>query len=242
MTGRSMRPADLLRRYGLLVLIAALLVAAYAAGLHRYLSFDTLAAQRDALRGFVAERPILTLAAFLALYVAAAAAAIPGVLWLTILGGFLFGALGGGLAAVSAATAGAFILFLATRSAAGGKLRSKAGGFIDKLEKGFSENAFNYLLTLRLLPVAPFFMVNIAAGLLGVKARDFLIASFLGMIPGALVYASIGAGLDAAFAQGKAPDLSIVTKPEIILPLLGLAALSLAPVVWKALRKGKEAA
>ncbi len=85
-------------------------------------------------------------------------------------------------------------------------------------------------------------MVNIAAGLLGVKARDFLIASFLGMIPGALVYASIGAGLDAAFAQGKAPDLSIVTKPEIILPLLGLAALSLAPVVWKALRKGKEAA
>jgi uncharacterized membrane protein YdjX (TVP38/TMEM64 family) len=237
-----MRPADLLRRYGLLVLIAALLVAAYAAGLHRYLSFDTLAAQRDALRGFVAERPIVTLAAFLALYIAAAAAAIPGVLWLTILGGFLFGALGGGLAAVSSATAGAFILFLATRSAAGGKLRSKAGGFIDKLEKGFSENAFNYLLTLRLLPVAPFFMVNIAAGLLGVKARDFLIASFLGMIPGALVYASIGAGLDAAFAAGKAPDLSIVTKPEIILPLVGLAALSLMPVVWKALRKGKETA
>jgi uncharacterized membrane protein YdjX (TVP38/TMEM64 family) len=229
MTGQSMQPADLLRRYGLLALIALVLAAAFASGLHRYLSFDALAAQREALRGFVADRPLLTLAAFFAIYVAAAAAAIPGVLWLTILGGFLFGAVGGGFAAVSAATAGAFILFLATRSASGGKLRARAGGFIDKLEKGFSANAFNYLLTLRLLPVAPFFMVNIAAGLLGVKARDFV------------VYASIGAGLDAAFAAGRAPDLSIVTKPEIILPLVGLAALSLLPVVWKALRKGKEA-
>lgn len=242
MTGPSMRPPDLLRRYGPLALILALLAAAFASGLHRYLSFETLAAQRDALRGFVADRPILTLAAFVAVYVAAAAAAIPGVLWLTILGGFLFGAAGGGLAAVSAATAGAFVLFLATRSAAGGKLRARAGGFVDKLERGFAQNAFSYLLTLRLLPVAPFFMVNIAAGLLGVKARDFVVASFLGMIPGAFVYASIGAGLDAAFAAGRAPDLSIVTKPEIILPLAGLAALSLLPVVWKALRKGKEPA
>lgn len=226
-----------LKRYGPIMLVGLALIVAISQGWHRYLSFDVLAQQREALQALVAARPLMVASVFVAIYVAATATAMPGAIWLTIGGGFLFGPWLGTALSASSATVGAFLLYLATRSAIGGGLRAKAGGLVDKLERGFKENAFSYLLTLRLLPVAPFFGVNLAAGILGVPARTFLIATAIGILPGGFVYALLGNGLGEAFALGQAPDLSILGKPAIIAPLLGLAALALLPVLFKAFGK-----
>jgi uncharacterized membrane protein YdjX (TVP38/TMEM64 family) len=223
-----------LKRFGPILLVAAGLVLALSQGWHRYLSFEMLAQQREALQALVAARPWMVGAAFCAIYVAATATALPGAIWLTIGGGFLFGPWLGTALSASSATIGAFILFLATRSAIGGALRARAGGLAAKLERGFNENAFSYLLTLRLLPIAPFFGVNLAAGVLGVPWRTFLLATAIGILPGGFVYALLGNGLGEAFAQGQAPSLSILGRPAIIAPLLGLAALALLPAVFKA--------
>jgi uncharacterized membrane protein YdjX (TVP38/TMEM64 family) len=230
----------LVKRFGPIALVILALVGAYAAGLHNYLSFEALAERRAGLEAAVKANPLLVALIYMAIYAAIVAASVPGALWVTIAGGFLFGPWVGTALAVTGATIGAMGLFFAAQSAAGGGLRAKAGSGLEKFEAGFKENAFSYLLTLRLLPIAPFFLVNIAAAVLGVNWRTFLIATFIGIIPGALVYAAIGNGLGAAIDAGKAPDLSIATRPEIILPLIGLAALSLAPVVWKRV-KGKSA-
>ena len=229
-----------LKRFGPIALVLAGLALAYSLGLHRLLSFEALAERRAGLEAAVAANPVLVAALYVAVYAAIVAASVPGALWVTIAGGFLFGPWAGTALAVTGATIGAMGLFFAAQSAAGGGLRAKAGSGLARFEDGFRANAFSYLLTLRLLPVAPFFLVNIAAAVLGVSWRIFLVATAIGIIPGALVYAAIGNGLGAAIDEGRAPDLSIATRPEIILPLLGLAALSLAPVVWKRL-KGKAA-
>jgi uncharacterized membrane protein YdjX (TVP38/TMEM64 family) len=223
-----------LKRFGPILLVAAGLAFALSQGWHRYLSFEVLAERREALQAMVAAQPILIAGLFVAIYVAATATAMPGAIWLTIGGGFLFGPWLGTALSASAATVGAFLLYLATRSAIGGSLRARAGGLVDKLERGFRENAFSYLLTLRLLPIAPFFGVNLAAGILGVPWRTFLLATAIGILPGGFVYALLGNGLGEAFAQGQAPDLSILGKPAILAPLIGLAALALLPALFKA--------
>ena len=234
-------------RFAPLALIVIGLAGAYAAGLHKHLSLDTLRDQQAGLEAFVAANLPLAIAIYMGLYILAVALSLPGALFLTLSGGFLFGAwLGGGITVV-AATIGATAIFLAARTALGDTLRAKAGGFIKKLEAGFRENAFNYLLTLRLFPGAPFFVVNLAPAFLGVKLRDYVLATFLGIIPGTLVYASVGAGLKAAFAAGVDVDpvaaaREILFQPVIIGPIIGLIALSLAPVAFKALKRRRARA
>ena len=234
------RPAWL--RFAPLAVIAAGLAAAYAAGLHRYLSLDTLRTQAEALDAAVAQNLPLAVLVYMALYAAAVAFSIPGALFLTLSGGYLFGIWLGGGATVIAATFGACAIFLAAKTAFGDALRARAGGFIEKLEKGFQENAFNYLLTLRLFPGAPFFIVNLVPAFLGVKLRDFFLATLIGIIPGTLVYSAVGNGLRAAFAAGTDVDpvaaaRDLLFRPEIIGPIVGLIALALLPVLAKAFRR-----
>jgi uncharacterized membrane protein YdjX (TVP38/TMEM64 family) len=216
----------------LLLLIALVL----ATGLHRYLSFGALRENRALLQAFVAENYPVAALAFAAAYTAAVALSIPGAVILTVSGGFLFGSLPGTALAVLGATAGATLLFLAARTALGDILRARAGGRLGKLEAGFKENALSYLLVLRLVPLFPFWLVNLAAALLGVPLRTYVVGTFLGIIPGAFVYAQVGAGLGSVFDQGREPSLTGVLTPQVIIALAGLTLLSLIPVAYKRLR------
>jgi uncharacterized membrane protein YdjX (TVP38/TMEM64 family) len=231
-----------IKRFGPIALIVAGLILALSMGWQKYLSFDVLAQQSDALKALVASRPLVVIAAFMGIYIFATAIAMPGAIWLTIGGGFLFGPFLGTALSATSATIGATLLFIAAQSALGGGLRARAGGLIDRLEKGFQDNAFSYLLTLRLLPIAPFFGVNLAAAFLGVPLRTFVIATAIGILPGGFVYAWLGSGIEHVIASGAKPDLKIIFAPQVIGPLMGLAALALLPTVWKFVsQRGKTA-
>lgn len=226
-----------LQRWAPLALIAIGVGLVFAMGWHRYLSLDALRENRTALLAFVTDQPATAGLAYIGIYIVAAMLAIPGVLWLTIAGGFLFGTWLGGAAALLGALIGATLLFLAARGALAPLVSRQAKGWLPKLRDGFQDNAFNYLLTLRLIPLAPFVAVNLAAAAFGVKLRDFVVASGLGMAAGAFIYASIGAGLGAVLDSGGSPDVSLFANPAVYGPILALAALSLTPILWKAMRK-----
>jgi uncharacterized membrane protein YdjX (TVP38/TMEM64 family) len=162
---------------------------------------------------------------------------LPGGAVLTITGGFLFGTVFGCAYAVIGATIGAIVVFLAARSALGDMLRAKAGGSIKRMEEGFREDAFSYLLVLRLVPLFPFFIVNLVPAFLGVGLGVYAAATLVGIIPGAFVYASVGSGVGAIFDAGEKPNLGILFTAPVLLPIIGLSVLALVPVVYKRLRK-----
>jgi uncharacterized membrane protein YdjX (TVP38/TMEM64 family) len=216
-----------------LALILGALGLAYALGLQRSLSFDALAAHRAALAGFVAERPVVAPLLYMLAYVAVVAFSLPGGAVMTLAGGFLFGPWLGAAAAVVAATLGACALFLAARYALAETLARRAGPLMAKVRGGLQRDGFWYLLSLRLLPVVPFWFLNLAPALAGMRLLPYAAATFLGIIPGTAVFAGIGAGLGQVFDAGGKPDLSIIFSPGILLPLLGLAALSLAGAWWR---------
>lgn len=227
----------LLKRLLPLIVIAIALAVFFATGLNRYFTVETLRDNRDALKEWVAASPLLAMGAFAAVYAAAVAISFPGASVLTIFGGFLFGLLPGAPLIVIAATLGATIIFLASRSAGGGSLPARAGRFAKRMEAGFREGELSYMFILRLAPVFPFWAVNIGAGLLGVSLRNFVIGTFFGIIPGTFVYASIGAAADAAFDAGEDVSLTgVLTQPETLLPIVGLIILAFIPVVLRKLK------
>ncbi len=229
-----------LARFLPLALIALGIAAVFASGVYRYLSFEQLRAQRETLSSFVAGQPVIAALAYVGVYMLFTMLMVPGALWVTIAGGFLFGLAGGAALTVVGATAGATCLFLAARTALGEPLRRRAGPFLKKLEAGFQENPFSYMLTMRFLPVVPYPVSNIAPALLGANLRDFVIATCLGIIPGVIAYTLIGSGLGAAFDSGREPDIAGFVQP--LLPaFFALAAVSLAPALIKRLRTRKPA-
>ncbi len=206
----------------------------FAFGLNRYFSLDVLRENHNAFRDWVETSPFLAIGVFILIYAGAVAISFPGASILTVFGGFLFGLIQGVPIIVFAATLGATIIFLASKTALGGSLGKRAGGFISRMEKGFRDDELNYMFLLRLAPVFPFWAINIAAGIIGVSLRNFLIGTAIGIIPGTFVYASIGNAASAAFAAGEDISLSgILFKPETLLPIVGLAILSIIPVVLK---------
>lgn len=223
-----------------LLLIAGGMALVFAMGWHRYLSFEQLKAQREALTAFVAAQPVVAAAGFVAAYFVFTLLMIPGALWLTIGGGFLFGLAAGSALTVLGATLGATALFVVARTALGAPLRRRAGPFLKRLEAGFAQNPFSYMLTMRFLPVVPFPVSNIAPALLGAKLRDFVIATCFGIIPGTVAYAWIGSGLGAAFDSGADPDIGAFAR-QLLPAFLALAAVAIAPALIKRLRAGKPA-
>lgn len=222
-----------LRRLLPLAALLAALAAVLALDLHSYLSLEALRDHRVALSAFVADNRLLAILTFMALYAVAIALSVPGGLVLTVAGGFLFGALTATAYVVVAATLGATAIFLAARTALGDSLRRRAGPWLARMESGFRENAFSYLLVLRLIPIFPFFVVNLVPAFLGVGLRTYVVATFLGIIPGSYVYALVGAGLGSVFEQGGDVTLGGVFTPEVIGALVGLSLLSLLPVAYK---------
>ncbi|MEH6629888.1 MAG: TVP38/TMEM64 family protein [Halopseudomonas aestusnigri] len=232
--------ASMFKRMLPLLLLVVGLGAVYVLGLHRLLSFDALQENRETLDGFVRERGFVSVLAFLGLYAVVIAFSIPGGSFLTIAGGFLFGTWLGGSYAIVAATVGSTLVFLAAKTAFRDFFHERAKGYLRTMEAGFHENELSYLLVLRLVPLFPFWLVNLVPAFVGVSLRNYVVATFIGIIPGTFVYASVGNGLDALFRSGGTPDLGIILKPEILLPILGLALLSLIPVAYKKICKDKK--
>jgi len=228
-------PASALKRWLPLVCIATLVAAVFGLGLHKYLTFDQLRQHRGELMTFVATMPVKAVLMFVAVYALATAFSLPGGAVLTLSGGFLFGIGQGTAAVVVGATIGATLLFLAARSLLADLLRAKAGPWLTRMEAGFKEDALSYLLVLRLIPGFPFFVVNLVPAFLGVQLRTFVIATLFGIIPGTFVFASIGAGLGSIFDSGQDFSLRGALTPQVVTALVGLAVLSLIPVVYKKL-------
>ncbi len=217
-----------------LVLIAGL-AAFFAFDLDSYASLDSLKSNRQALSDFVGRNGVWAALLFGLAYAVVIAFSLPGGAVMTITGGFLFGWLGGGLIVVVGATIGATALFLIARTAIGGFLEAKAGPFVQKMEAGFRENALSYMLVLRLIPLFPFWLVNLVPAFLGVSTTTYVVATFFGIIPGTFVYASVGNGLGALFDAGESTDSLLMTifQPQFFAPLVGLAVLAVLPVIYK---------
>lgn len=224
-------PKRNLTRFLPLLMIAAGFVAFFATGANRYVTLDWLRENYASLKAYVANHFATSLALYMLAYVAVTAFSLPGATVMSLIGGFLFGAGVGTAAVVVAATLGATAIFLAARSALGDVLKSKAGGFIEKFEAGFNENAFSYLLLLRLVPLFPFFIVNLAPAFTKIKTSTYVLATFIGIMPGAFAYVSAGRGLGAVFESGGEVSLTgLLTKPEILTPIVALSLLALLPI------------
>lgn len=225
----------MIRRFAPLIALVSLIALAWATGLHRWLDLDALAERRDDLAALVEANPLLMGVGYVLLYAVATALSLPGGAVLTVAGGFLFGLWLGGALAVTGATLGACAVFLVARSSLGAALRERAGPWLSRLETGFAENAVSYMLALRLAPVFPFWLVNLAPALLGVRFDVYALTTLVGIIPGGLAFASLGAGLDRAAAAGEV-SLAAALSPELIMALSLLALLALAPALWRRIR------
>lgn len=222
-----------MKRFLPLAAILVILALAYLSDLGTYLTFDHLRAHHRLMVGYVEAHPVAAAGAYLLLYALAVAASVPGAAFMTIIGGFLFGAVLGTTLTVIAATAGATLLFLAARTALGDALRARTESWLGRMEAGFRQNAFSYLLVLRLVPLFPFFIVNLVPAFLGVGFGTYVAATLLGIIPGTLVYTLAGCGLGSILEAGGEFSIRSVLTPEMIAALTGLALLALVPVVYR---------
>ncbi len=223
-------------RWWPLLLLLALAAAIYAMGWAEYLSFETLRAERATLQRLVADHALLAPLVFLLIYALAVGLSVPGAAVLTVCGGFLFGIILGTVLCVFGATIGAVIVFLIARTSLGEPLRARAGPWFARMGDAFARDALSYLLVLRLIPVFPFWLVNLVPAFMGVRLSTYVTATFFGIIPGTLVYASLGSGLGSVLDAGDTPDLGLLFEAEILLPLAGLALFALLPVLYRRLR------
>jgi len=206
-------------------------------GLERYFSYDLLYRHQATLTKWVAKHAFISAAAFILAYATVVAFSLPIAIVVTPVAGFLFGTwMGAGLSVIGA-TLGSIAVFLAARTAFRDLFRARAGAALARLEAGFQRDDFSYLLFLRLVPVFPFWLINIVPALLGMRLGRYVLATMIGIVPAAIVYASVGASLGILIERGERPNLGIIFEWRILLPLLGLAALSLLPVVYARLRK-----
>ncbi len=236
----------------LIVLIAAI-IAVWAGGAARYLTLSSIAEHRDGLKAMVEAHYLAALGGYMLVYFACIALSLPGGVLLTILGGFLFGWITGGVATVIAATGGATIIFLVAKSSFGAFLAEKAGSRAKAFAEGFRRDAFNYMLFLRLVPLFPFWLVNIAPALFNVSSRTYVLSTFIGIIPATFAFATLGASLDSIIMAQKAAyqacvaakgagqcsfalDASALVTPQLIAAFAALGVIAIVPVMWKRYR------
>lgn len=233
------KAGGLVRKLPILVILAAAVAGAVL--LRDQLSFAALARNREALLAFRDTHYLWAVLGFVAAYVAIVALSLPGATVATLTGGFLFGLFPGALYNVGAATLGAIAVFLAARTGFGEGIARKVqagGGAGARLMAGLRENEWSVLFMMRLIPAVPFFLANLIPAFVGTRLMPFAVTTFLGIIPGGLVYTSVGAGLGEVFAKGETPDLGIIFAPHVLGPILGLAGLAALPILVKTVRKG----
>ena len=228
------------KRFAPLLILIVLIIAVYASGITDILSFASLKKHRLSLLQFVENHAVLAPVIYILCYIAITALSIPVAALFTIAGGFLFPLPLSTLYVVIGATIGATCIFLIAKTAIGDFLRKRAGKMIAKMEKGFEEHAISYMLFLRFIPVFPFWLVNLAPALFGVKLRDFIWTTFVGIIPGSYVFTQAGSGLGAIFESGKTFSLDNVLNTQIKIALVLLAIFALLPIVIKKIIKKKH--
>jgi len=222
------------KRVWLAISMVALVAGLRASGLADALSLDTLAAHREALSAFVEANLALAALGYVLLYIVAVAFSFPGAVFITLAGGFLFGAVGGTALTVVGATIGATLIFLLAQRIFGADALDRMGSKAVALGEGIRRNAASYLLVLRLVPLFPFFLVNLVPAFVGVRLPIYVVTTAIGIMPGTAVFSLAGAGLGDVLAIGGGFEVRSVLTPEIIGALFGLAALSLAAIPLKA--------
>jgi uncharacterized membrane protein YdjX (TVP38/TMEM64 family) len=242
-----------LRRYAPLAILGAVMAAAYGLGLHQYLTLASIAEHRAELKDFVGNHLAAAILAYSAIYIIVVALSLPGAAVLSIFGGLLFGWMISAPVTIIAATIGAVIVFEVVKTSLGAVIAEKAGPFVARLSGGFREDAFNYLLFLRLVPAFPFFAVNAVAGLAGISRKTFTVATLIGIIPGSFAFAYLGRGLDSlidgqtalyqdclakagADCMLKLSPGALVTR-EILIAFAALGVVALVPVALRRLKR-----
>lgn len=211
----------------------------FLSGTHELLTWRAVSAHYANLNVFVENNLVLSYLIFFLSYAAVVAFSLPVALLLTLTGGALLG-WPAVILVICSATVGAGVVFIAARSLFSDLLRARAGPFIAKLEDGFSQNSFSYLLTLRLIPAVPFWVLNIVPAMTSMRLGTFLLATFIGIIPATAVFISVGRGFDKILAAGQTPDLAVLTSAPIIVPLFGLGVLALIPVLAGRFTNGQK--
>lgn len=227
-----------LKRLPILAIATVAVIGAIA--LRDQINFEALANHRESLLGFRDANVVLASVVFVAVYVLIVGFSLPGGTIATLTGGFLFGVFPGVLYNVGAATLGAMAVFLAARAGFGADVAARIsdrGGAGARLQRALRENEWSALLIMRLVPAVPFFIANLLPAFVGTSLLRFAITTFVGIIPGTLVFTAVGAGLGEVFARGETPDLKVLFAPHILGPILGLAALSALPIVLKRFKK-----
>jgi uncharacterized membrane protein YdjX (TVP38/TMEM64 family) len=224
-------PKPLTGRVILLVLLAVGIGFFLYFDLGRYLSLDALKANRDRLLAFAEANYAAAVILFIVLYCVVAGLSLPGATIMTLAGGFLFGSLLGTLYVNLGATSGATIAFLASRYLLGDWVEQKFGAKLEPIQRGFAKNAFTYLMTLRLIPLFPFFLVNLLSGLTRVSVGTYVAATALGIVPGSFVYAYAGRQL------GTLNSLKEIASPKVLLAFTLLGLLTMVPIVYKRFTK-----
>ncbi|NQU71304.1 MAG: TVP38/TMEM64 family protein [Rhodospirillales bacterium] len=213
--------------------------AFFGFGFHQFLTFEELRANRVDLLTWVDANTVLAAISFIAAYAMTIVFVPPSGTLITVFGGFVFGVVFGTAYVVIGATMGATILFLVAKLAVGDYLRERAGPGIRKMEAGFRDNEMSYMLVLRLVPLFPFWLVNLAPAFLGVRLGTFVIGTLFGIIPGTAVFATFGAGLGSILDSNEDFSMTGILTPMIVAGLIGLAVLALIPVVYKMVRGRK---
>ena len=227
-----------MRRFLPLLVVAALAVAGLV--LLRGIGWESLARHQLVLLEWVQAHPVGSAGLYLLAYILTAALSLPQASLLTVAGGLLFGTVAGGILTVTGATIGASILLVVVRSAFGQILERNRHRIPAPVQDRLTRDGFSYLLALRLVPLFPFWLVNLAAAVAGIRLMVFFPATLLGIAPASFVLSSIGAGVGSILAEGRTPDLSVLFSPRVLLPLAGLAVLSLLPALLRR-RSGSHA-
>jgi uncharacterized membrane protein YdjX (TVP38/TMEM64 family) len=215
----------------LVVVVAAVFSLIRFTPVGNYLNLQNLQQNKEMLKGFVEQHYLVSVLVYIGLYIVVVALSIPGATWLTLLGGFFFGVVFATIYINIGATIGATIVFLAARFFLGEMIQSKYGDKLAKFNREIEANGGNYLLTLRLIPLFPFWMINLFAGVTKIKPRTFILTTSLGIIPGSAVYSYAGYAFND-LGEGGVPK-------NIIFAFLLLAVLSVVPVVVKKVRARK---
>jgi uncharacterized membrane protein YdjX (TVP38/TMEM64 family) len=220
----------------LMLLLGVALVAAFGG-----VGVESLREHRDVLLAWRDRHFLVALLGYAGAVTAVVALSVPGMFAMTLAAGLLFGLLPGTLIATGAATLGATLVFLAARSGPGAAARRRWGdgrsAFYARAERGLAAAPVSSLLLLRLVPVVPFVVANVAPAFFGVRTRLYVATTFLGILPGTFVTVWIGVGVDAVFDRGGAPDLGAVAAPQVLGPILGASALAALPILVRALRR-----
>ena len=214
-----------------LLIIAALAVSLFFwFDLGRLLTLESLKANRQVLLDFYATHTLAMVTVFMAVYIIQTALSLPGAAILSLAAGALFGSTMGTIYAVIAASIGATLAFLVTRYLLRDMVLARFGSRLESMNRELEQRGFNYLLFLRLVPIFPFFLINLAAGLTRLPLRTFILGTLLGIIPGGFVFVNAGASL------ATITSISGIASPRVLgsFALLGLFAL--LPVLYTKLK------